>query len=205
MILRITLFSGSGQLWRLDTSNLVWELFINWLFDPILLMLIILPIHCPLKGPECRGCNNTRTDTLTFLWNPSQSFFFEHFSTKTPLLAFKLLLTFHGFEQTTGEIIKIFVTMSYPLKLGHRHIWAKCQGRCHQYFSISIPSSSEMVTITSHHHRTEKYFIYDGNIFLVVWFAQTFFILISPLILLNSRHTHNVIFICWKLLKFVLV
>ena len=112
MIPRITLFSGSGQLWRLDTSNLVWELFINWLFDPILLMPIILPIHCPLKGQECRGCNNTRTDALTFLWNPSQSFFFEHFSTKTPPLAFKLLLTFHGFEQTTGEIIKIFVTMS---------------------------------------------------------------------------------------------
>ena len=175
MILRITLFSGSGQLWRLDTSNLVWELFINWLFDPILLMLIIiLPIHRSLKGPEYRGWNNTRTDTLTFLWNPSQSFFFEHFSTKTPLLAFKLLLTFHGFEQTTGEIIKIFVTMSYPLKLGHRHILAKCQVRCHQYFSINIPSSSEMVTITSHHHRTENYFIYDGEIYFSVWFCRHF-------------------------------
>ena len=60
-----------------------------------------------------------------------------------------------------------------------------------------------------HHHFTSSS---HGKLFYLRWrniffsmILQTFFILISPLILLNSRHTHNVIFICWKLLKFVLV
>ncbi len=152
-----------------------------------------------LKRPECRGCNNTRTDTLTFLWNPSQSFFFEHFSTKTPLLAFKLLVTFHGSEQTTGEIIKIFVTLSHPLKSGPQTHFTEMSGWMSSILLYRLRKWSPSLHIII----APKTILFTMR--LEDFFAQTFFILISPLIWLNSRHTHNVIFICWKLLKFVLV
>ena len=123
----------------------------------ILLMLIILPIHRPLlKGPEYRGCwNNTRTDTLTFLWNPSQSFFFEHFSTKTPRLAFKLLLTFHGSERRRQEkLLKYLSHCHFLWSLDHRHILPKCQVGCHQYFSNQRLRKWSLSLLDFSHHRT---------------------------------------------------
>ena len=152
------------------------------------MLIIILPIHRPLKGPEYRGCwNNTRTDTLTFLWNPSQSFFFEHFSTKTPLLAFKLLLTFHGFASRRQKKLLKYLS------------------RCHILWSLDRDTFQQSVrldafnTSLSGFHRLRKWSpslhiifqkIFPMERYVQLWFVQTFFILISPLILLNSERTH---------------
>lgn len=78
-----------------------------------------------------------RTDTLTFLWNPSQSFFSEHFSTKTPRLAFKLLLTFHGSESRRQEkLLKYLSHCHFSSEARTTDTFLlKCQVGCHQYFS----------------------------------------------------------------------